>query len=89
MIPNNLATDDHNCEVNWDPRSDDMSMGIPKSAIQWYMRARAQPTVDMSLRGTASGQREKRSTIVKRWVKPSEGGPLDPHKCGQTDDGAH
>ena len=55
-MPNNCATDDHNCEVNWGSLSDDMSTGMPKWAIQWETRAWAQTEVAVSLRGMASGQ---------------------------------
>ena len=37
-----LATDDHSCEVNWLPLSDDMSIEMPKQAIQCVTRAFAQ-----------------------------------------------
>ena len=60
-----LGLSDCSWEVNWDPRSEDISMGMPKREIQWYRRARAQATVDVSLRGIASGQQEKRSVTVK------------------------
>ena len=41
-VPNNRAIDVHSCEVNWGPLSDDMSIGMPKRAIQWETRACAQ-----------------------------------------------
>ena len=58
--------DVHSCEVNWAPLSDDRSIGIPKRAIQWDMSAWAQVALVMSLKGMASHQREKRSTIVNK-----------------------
>ena len=73
-VPNNRAIEFHNCEVNWGPLSDDMSMWMPKQAIQWETRACVQLVAVVSLRGMASGQRENRSTTVRRWVKPLEGG---------------
>ena len=68
-VPNNWAIAFHSCEVNWGPLSDDMPM-----AIQWETRACAQLVAVVSLRGIASGQRENRSTTVRRCVKPLEGG---------------
>ena len=73
-VPSNWAIAVHNCDVNWGPLSDDMSIGIPKRAIQWETRACAQLVAVVSPRGMASGQRENRSTNVRRWVKPLEGG---------------
>ena len=51
-----------------------MSAGMPKCANHWDTNAWAQTTVVVSFRGIASGHREKRSTIVRRWVNPLEGG---------------
>ena len=68
-----LAIDDHSCEVNCD-LSDEMCSGMPKRAIQWQTSAWAQLEVVVLLRGIASGQWEKQSTTVNKWVYTLEGG---------------
>ena len=74
-MPNQqLVIDVHSCEVNWAPLSNDMSTRIPKCEIQWGMSAWAQLVLVISQRKMASGQREKWSTIVRRWVKPLDDG---------------
>lgn len=68
VTPRSLAIIAQSFEVNWLPRSEDITFGSPKRDIQWYSRVRAQVSVDVSLMGMASGQRVKRSTMVNRWV---------------------
>ena len=58
--------DVHSCEVNWAPLSDDRSIGTPKRVIQWDMSAWVQVALVKSLRGMASVQPEKRSTIMNK-----------------------
>ena len=48
--------------------------GTPKRGTQVLTRARAQTSVVLLGRGTASGHRVKRSTIVKTYRKPWDGG---------------
>ena len=60
-------------EVNCGPLSDVISSGTPKRDIQPKMRALAQSSVVVELRGIASGQREVLSIIVKKYVNPAEG----------------
>ena len=67
-VPNNRVIDVHSCEVNWGSLSDDISIEMPKWAIQWETKACAQLVVVVSLRGMASGQRENLSTTVRRWL---------------------
>ena len=74
-----LAMDDHSCEVNCD-LSDEMCSGMPKRAIQWQTSAWTQLEAVVLLRGIASGQWEKQSTTVNKWVYTLEGGREGSHK---------
>ena len=73
-IPSWLAILLQNVEVNSGPLSDDMSFGTQKRAIQCLMIGLAHSEVDVLVIGTASGQRVVLSMMVRRYVKPSEGG---------------
>ena len=65
-MPKSIAIAVHNLEVNCEPLSDVMFNGMPKRAIQWKTRPRAQVSVSVPFRGTASGHLENRSTMVSR-----------------------
>ena len=62
----------HNDDVNCGPRSDEITPGTSKRAIQPVMRACTHSGVVMPFRGIASDQRVFRSIIVRRYVKPGE-----------------
>jgi len=58
-------------EVNCVPRSDVRRPGTPKQATQVAMKASAQVAASIPARGMASGQQLDRTTMVKRYFKPS------------------
>ena len=64
----------HREEVNWVPRSEVIRRGRPNLDTQLKRKARQMVMVEVSAMGIASGHLEKRSTIVRRWEKPLEGG---------------
>ena len=64
--PSKLHIEDHNSDVNCAPLSEVIDKGTPNRATQLCTNARATVRVSMFLRGMASGQRENRSTIVRR-----------------------
>ena len=64
----------HREEVNCVPRSEVISRGRPNLDTQLKRKARQTVMVEMSAMGIASGHLEKRSTTVRRCVKPLEGG---------------
>ena len=53
-------------EVNYEPRSEDKSDGVPNRATQVPMNARAISAVVPDVNGTASGHRVVLSTMVRR-----------------------
>ena len=60
--------------MNWGPRSEVKWAGTPKREIQWVMRASAQSEAEVEAMGMASGHLVERSTMVKRYSAPAEGG---------------
>ena len=64
----------HRSDSNCAPRSVVIVDGTPKRAIQPVTKACATVGAVMSGRGMASGQRVKRSTQVRRYVNPLDGG---------------
>jgi hypothetical protein len=56
----------HREEVNWVPRSDVMTAGIPNLLTHPSNKAFAQYTVEVAAIGIASGQQEVLSMIVNR-----------------------
>jgi hypothetical protein len=68
-LPHNDAQE---AEVNCAPLSEVRVSGTPNLATQLNRKASPQEAAEMSLRGTASNQREVRSTIVRRYRNPSE-----------------
>jgi hypothetical protein len=61
-------------EVNCGPLSEVIHDGTPNRQTQPANSALAQSAADVLARGIASGQREQRSTMVNRYVKPPEEG---------------
>ena len=59
-------------EVNCAPQSEVILAGTPNLEIQQEIKALVQSSAEVEDIGTASGQREVLSTMVKRWVKPLE-----------------
>ena len=57
-----------------EPRSEVMCSGTPNLETHSERKAAAQNAAEESTRGTASFQRGERSTIVKRYLLPSDGG---------------
>ena len=74
MTPRRAAISLRNDDVNCDPRSEEISPGTQKQAIQPVMRACTHSGVVIPRSGIASGQRVLRSIIVRRYVKPEEKG---------------
>ena len=74
MIPNSVVRQRKSPDSNWRPRSVVMVEGQPKFATHRSTKARATVSAVMSLIGTASGHRVKRSTHVKRYEYPFESG---------------
>jgi hypothetical protein len=66
LIPRPLQKEVHEAEENWVPLSEVRVSGTPNLATQQERNADTQEAADISLRGTASSQREVRSTIVSR-----------------------
>ena len=64
----------HRSDSNCAPWSALMVDGTPKRTIQPVTKACAMVGAVMSGRGMASGQRVKRSTQVRRYVNPLDGG---------------
>ena len=62
----------HSPDVNCAPWSEVMSKGVPKRDTQAPIKALATSVVVVVCKGTASGQRVVRSTIVNKCVKPRE-----------------
>ncbi len=60
----------HSEEVNWAPRSDVMTTGMPNLLTYPCNKAFAQSTAVVAAIGIASGHREVLSMIVNRWKKP-------------------
>jgi hypothetical protein len=65
---------DQRDEVNCGPLSEVIHDGTPNRQTQPENNALAQSAADVEARGIASGQREQRSTMVNRYVKPPEEG---------------
>ncbi len=65
---------DHNFEVNWGPLSEVTCNCKPKRATQLYKSALAQVSASVVFSGIASGHLVNRSTIIKRYVNPCDGG---------------
>ena len=61
-------------EQNWGPLSEVMWSGTPNLATQPQTKASAMVSVVVLDRGMASNQLEEQSTMVRRWLKPSEEG---------------
>lgn len=54
--PREEARADQRDEVNWRPRSEVISRGMPKRATQWRVKAHAHSSAEMLARGMALGQ---------------------------------
>lgn len=66
------------CEMNWGPRSETMSDGIPWSRNTWPTKRSAVSLAEGSLwRGTKWTDLEKQSTMVRITELPREGGRLE------------
>jgi hypothetical protein len=70
-MPSLQHNDAQEAEENCVPLSDVSVSGTPNLATQWKRKASPQEAAEMSLSGTASNQREVRSTIVRRYMNPS------------------
>ena len=67
-IPQVLINCDHAAERNCDPRSVVKDEGTPKFATQPWANASKIVSTAISFIGMATGQREKRSTIVNKYL---------------------
>ena len=70
VVPRDQAMSVQSWEINWGPRLEMISPGTPNRETHWTTNALATEVVSIDVSGIASGQREKRSTTVRRWVKP-------------------
>ena len=73
-MPRSAVKAFHRWDSNCLPRSVVTVDGVPKREIHVCVKALATVSVVQSVIGTASGQRVKRSTQVRRYTQPSEGG---------------
>jgi hypothetical protein len=74
LVPRSMERSDHRADMNWEPRSEEMSEGRPKCWIHPPKNATAMSIVDVALSGMATGQWVALSNAVRRWVYPLEAG---------------
>ena len=76
LIPQVLVSCWKTSELNWEPRSDVMVVGMPNV----WTHPKANPSTTlwavMSERGTATGHLVKRSIIVNRYLNPFDRGSV-------------